>query len=176
MPIGDYQVPRYHDYIIKAVQESIAESQQEMAQRMVNERIKDLVGGEFPKEMKLSEMLKLFYDEMKPYDGHYNPTIIAEDDGREYSNRHIRIYMDRDSNKSMHSCEFQILLHDSRDKQDEYYVWIEHQDIKSSRYIGCIQSRRCCAKSIHRKNQDYHWHAGCRWNSGSNWDEEEYED
>jgi len=57
MPIGDYQVPRYHDYIIKAVQESIAESQQEMAQRMVNERIKDLVGGEFPKEMSLSEML-----------------------------------------------------------------------------------------------------------------------
>ena len=177
MPIGDYQVPRYHDYIIKAVQESIAESQQEMAQRMVNERIKDLVGGEFPKEMKLSEMLKLFYDEMKPYDGHYNPTIIVEDCGREYSNRHINIYMDRDSNKSMHSCEFQIRLHDSRDKQDEYYVWdFEHQDIKSSRYIGCKFNQEGVALNLYTGRTKIIIDTLDVDEIRSNWDEEEHED
>lgn len=139
MPVGDYAIPRYHDYILKAVQEAVADTQQELAQRMIPEQVKKLVAFDPPKEIEITALLTILVEGFRDYNDERNHTFIAETSDS-YNRRSIDIYADDQPHRDKYSCDFQIRLKEMERDSGLYEIWCLRDSDSTKdkrRFISC---------------------------------------
>ena len=109
-------IPEYNELILNQIQGVFNSHINELGIKQIKENVEKLLSSDIPKEIKLSEIIEKFKEEVIKYA--YEPIeerdISFHCEGPKYSTQMYHISFDKEENKNEYECKYRLSISDNK--------------------------------------------------------------